>query len=210
MKTVNLSEILENMGYKVCVDIENLIDKRIQVYAHEIDPKPDSFWYSMSLSEYEHLYLDHSKKQANLGYFNWKNDPKLIIVLSVQFLPTPKRGGDKIIQTTEWIPVGEERRIQLPNFAVFMKMEQLRPRGELILTARLDNSAGVTMSDAYKNHETIAIRFKWDDGSISKEGINVDRRDLFLLMGRDTEISKIAVKLDSWQATIESTPLLQE
>lgn len=202
-------------GYWLRVDIENPIDKKIQVNTYEVMNDKKSVKYCTS-----GLNLDHSETRRSIGEFYMldyrKGDPwhgeltSPIIVLNIRFLPTPKRGGEKITQTTDWIPVDEERKIQLPTFAVFMKMEQLRPRGELILTARFDDSAGVTISDAYKNHETIAISFKWDDGSISKGDINVSRRDIFQLMGRDTEIGKTTVKLDSWQATIESTPLLQE
>lgn len=197
-------------GYWLYVDIENPIDKKIQVHIHEVHIG------TTGSSPNGRLYFDHSEKRRSLGILSFEDYPKggwggeltsPILVMNVQFLPTPKR-GEKITQTTDWIPVGEERKIQLPNFAVFMKMEQMRPRGELILTTRLDNSTGVTMSDAYKNHETIAISYKWEDGRIARRDINVSRIDLLQLIGHDTPIGQTTLKLDSWQATIESTPLL--
>ena len=211
----------ESTGYGYClrVDIENPIDKKIQVSTYEViidrglhDQKSVKYHTSG-------LYLDHSETRRSIGSGFYMIDYRKgnmyvgeftspIIVMIVKFLPTPKRGGEKVTQTTGWIPVGEERKIQLPNFAVFMKMEQMRPRGELILTTRLDNSTGVTMSDAYKNHETIAISHKWEDGRITRRDINVSRIDLLQLIGHDTPIGQTTFKLDSWQATIESTPLL--
>lgn len=199
-------------GHWLRADIESPIDKKIQVYMYEVSHNKKIYQYSNTYQNF-----DHSGKRSILGSFSfreygWNGElPSPIIVLNVQFLPTPKR-GEKITQTTGWIPVGEERKIQLPKFAVFMKVEQLRPRGELILTARLDDSTGVTMSDAYKNHETITINLKFEDGSIWGELYSASlRKNLLQIMSSPgTEIGKTTVKLDSWQATIESTPLLQD
>ncbi|KAF5416537.1 MAG: hypothetical protein C5S48_02530 [Candidatus Methanogaster sp.] len=200
------------------LSIENPIDKNIRVSICKMIDIAGTKYYEHGSGRHRRYlgtystptYFDHSEKNVYLGGFDKTLSgvpyTRVMTVLHVQFLPTPKR-GEKIIQTTEWIPVGEEQRIQLPKFAVFMKMEQLRPRGELILTARFDDSTGVTMSDAYKNHETITISLKWVNGQISPQL----RKDLLKVMGgQDTELFATTVKLFSWQATIESTPLLQE
>jgi len=205
----------------VFVDIENPGDKIIKVYLYEIIvnwrgeymvPIEDKNWAKA-------INFDHSEKRALLGNYQFLDvnnkgpyEGLQVIVLNVQFLPTPKR-GNKITQTTEWFPLNKEQKIELPEFGTYMKVEQLRPRGNVIFTAKLDNSDGTTMSDASKNHITITFNLKEEDGKIWEGDTYPSqfRKDFLQVMtGRDNgEILTTTNKIVGWQATIEFTPLIQ-
>lgn len=204
----------------VFVDIENPGDKIIRVYLYEIiDKGREGYMVPNEDFSVKAITFDHSEKRAHLGSYQFldmnnkgPHERLQVIVLSVQFLPTPKR-GNKITQTTEWFPLNKEQKIELPEFGTYMKVEQLRPRGNVIFTAKLDNSDGTTMSDASKNHITITFNLKEEDGKIWEGDTysSQSRKDfLQVMMGRDNgEIITTTNKIVGWQATIEFTPLIQ-
>ena len=197
------------------IDIENPIDKKITYQSYKLLEDIEGRIRVEGRSK--PFEIDHSKQIAigNTQYFISGYKVGVLstdllfppLVIYIQFLPTPKR-GEKIIQTTEWFPLEKEQNVQLPKFGTIMEVEQLRPRGDVIFTAKLDDSDGTTLYDVGLSyyHIILFLDLKTEDGKI----INLGRRDLSLSTSGGRTVFTTTEKIVSWRATIEFTPLIVE
>lgn len=200
----------------VTVDIDNPKDQNIMVSGSSCKQKEYKYCYSQSGLGNERM-VSHSIKSNFIGHFTFLskyyeeyNHPSF--VLYVRFLPTTKK-GEKMTITTEWLSPDTEQRIQLQDFAVYIKLDQHKPAGDIFLKSRLEENGAVNLQTINKYKIVISITMKYDDGIVITNG--APRMEPFNLVnaivgGNELEVARVYPhKMTSWQATLESSPILQ-
>lgn len=200
----------------IIVDIDNPKDRNIMVSGSSCKQKEYKYCNDREGITREQL-VTHSAESHWIGHFTFLskyyeeyNYPSF--VLHVRFLPTTKK-GDKQVVTTEWSSPNTEQRIQLQDFAVYIKLNQHKPAGDVYLKSRLEENGAVNLQTINKYKIVISVTMKYDDGiAITNGAPRMEPLNLVntIVGGNELEVARVYPhKMTSWQATVESSPILQ-